>query len=242
MNFFFMKIFSLFFFVVFQISVMVLQLYIDWLSEPCRAVAVLLLENHIEHEVHELSVLKGETHSDAYKQINPVGKVPAIVDDGFSLSESHTIMRYLCASRKLPDHYYPNDIKQRARVDSWLDWHHTNLRQGALRLIKANIYGPMKNFSQATIDELRKEGDSVLKSSLSFMEENLSKNNYIAGGNQFSVADIALACEVAMFPVYGASSEGYPNVQAWIKRLSTEIKSWDQANAKLDQYLAAKKK
>ena len=221
---------------------MVLQLYIDYLSEPCRAVAILLLENNIEHEVHELSVLKGETHSDAYKQINPVGKVPAIVDDSFNLSESHTIMRYLCASRNLPDHYYPNDIKQRARVDSWLDWHHTNLRQGATRLIKANIYGPIKNFSQVIIDELRKEGDSLLKSSLSCIEEVLGKNNYIAGGNQFSIADIALACEVVMLPVFGASSEGYPNVQAWVKRLSTEIKSWDQANAKLNQYLASMKK
>ena len=74
------------------------------------------------------------------------------------------------------------------------------------------------------------------------MDENVSKNNYIAGGNQLSIADIALVCEVAMLPVSGASCEGYPNVQAWLKRPSTEIKSWDQANAVLEQFLAAKKK
>lgn len=227
---------------MFQISVMVLQLYLDWISEPCRAVAILLLENNVEHQVHEVDVVRGGTHTDTYKQINPAGKVPSIVDDDFSLSESHTIMRYLCVSRNLPDHYYPSDLKQRAKVDSWLDWHHTNLRHGAIRLIKANIYGPIKNLSQETIDELRKEGDAVLKSSLSFMEEALSKETYIAGGNQFSIADIAIACEVAMLPVFGASSEGYPGVQAWMNKLSTEIKSWNQANTKLDQYLASKKK
>ncbi|CAF1427329.1 unnamed protein product, partial [Rotaria sordida] len=170
----------------YEITTMVLHLYIDWLSQPCRAVAILLMENNIEHQVHEISIMKGETQSTEYKQVNPAGKVPSIVDDDFHLGESHTIMRYICASRKIPDHYFPNDIKQRARVDYWLDWHHMNLRHGSVRLIRANIFAPIRKYSQQTIDELRKEGNDVLKSSLSFMDEVLSKNNYIAGGNQFS--------------------------------------------------------
>jgi glutathione S-transferase len=221
---------------------MVLDFYVDWISQPCRAVGMLLMDNNVEHQVHEVSLMKGETQGAAYKQVNPCGKVPSIVDDGFHLGESHTIMRYLCETRNLPDHYYPKDIKQRAKVDYWLDWHHMNLRHGSLRLIRANVFGPMRQYSQQTIDELRKEGDDVLKTSLSFMDENLGKNNYIAGGNQLSIADIALACEVAMLPVSGASCEGYANVQMWLKRISTEIKSWPQANASLDQFLASKKK
>ncbi|UJR17444.1 hypothetical protein I4U23_004339 [Adineta vaga] len=221
---------------------MVLQLHVDWVSQPCRAVGILLLENNIEHEVHEINVLTGETHTDAYKKINPTGKVPAIVDGDFNLGESHTIMRYLCASRNLPDHYYPSDVKERAKVDFWLDWHHTNLRHGAIRLIRANVFGPMRNLPQQTIDESRQEGETVIKASLSFMEEALGKSSYIAGGNQLSIADIAMACEVAMFPVFGASTEGYPNVQAWMKKLSTEIKCWEQVNAKLNAFLASKKK
>jgi len=222
---------------------MVLQLYIDWLSEPSRAIAILVIENNIEHTVHEVSIVKGETQGDAFKQINPVGKVPAIVDgDDLKLSESHTIMRYLCVSRNLPDHYYPNDIKERCRVDFWLDWHHTNLRHAAIRLLRANVFGPRRNFPETTIDELRKEGETVLKSSLTFMEETLGRNNYLAGGNQLSIADIALVCEVVMFPVYGASADGYPNVQNWVKRLSTDIQCWNQVNAKLDEYIALKSK
>ncbi|CAF4936329.1 unnamed protein product [Rotaria sp. Silwood1] len=162
---------------------MVLHLYIDWLSQPSRAVAMLLMENNIEHRVHEISCMQGETQSAEYKQVNPAGKVPSIVDNDFHLDESHTIMRYICVSRNLPDYYYPNDIKQRARVDYWLDWDHMNLRHGSMCLIRANLLAPIKKYSQQTIDELRKEGDEVLKSSLSFIEEAMSKNNYIAGGN-----------------------------------------------------------
>ncbi|CAF1215973.1 unnamed protein product [Didymodactylos carnosus] len=221
---------------------MVLHLYIDWLSQPCRAVAMLLMDNNIEHQVHEVSFMKKETQSAAYKEVNPAGKLPSIVDDDFHLGESHTIMRYLCTSRNLPDHYYPNDIKQRAKVDYWLDWHHLNLRHGSLCLIKANFFGPIKQLPQQTIDELRKEGDNVLKVALGFMDETLGKNNYIAGGNQISIADIALICEVTALPVAGASCEDYPNVQAWLKRTSTEIKSWDQVNMVFNQLLASRKK
>lgn len=223
-------------------SIMVLDLYVDWLSQPCRAVAILLMDNNIEHELHEVNILQGETRGADFKQVNPVGKVPAIVDDGFHLGESHTIMRYICATRNLPDHYYPKDPKQRAQVDYWLDWHHSNLRHGSVRLIRAYIFGPMRNFSQQTIDELVKEGDEVLKSSLTFMDETLSKSKYIAGGNEISIADIALVCEVAMLPIVGASCENYPNVQTWLQRIASEIKSWKQANAKLDQFLASQKK
>ncbi|CAF1461174.1 unnamed protein product, partial [Didymodactylos carnosus] len=125
---------------------MVLHLYVDWLSQPCRAVGMLLMENNVEHQVHDVKIMSGETRTTDYKKVNPVGKVPAIVDDDFHLGESHTIMRYICASRNLPDHYYPNDIKQRARVDYWLDWHHMNLRFGSSRLIKANFFGPIHKF------------------------------------------------------------------------------------------------
>ena len=221
---------------------MVLDLYIDWISQPSRAVAMLLMDNNIEHELHEVDIFKGQTQDADFKQVNPGGKVPAIVDDGFHLGESHTIMRYICATRNLPDHYYPKDEKQRARVDYWLDWHHSNLRHGSVRLIKAYILGPKKNFCQQTIDELIKEGDEVLESSLTFMDETLAEREYIAGDNQISIADIALACEVAMLPIVGASCENYPNVQTWLERVSSEIKSWKQANAKLDQYLASQEK
>ena len=31
----------------------------------------------------------------------------------------------------LPDHWYPTNPERRAKVDEYLDWHHTNTRAGA---------------------------------------------------------------------------------------------------------------
>lgn len=67
------------------------------------------------------------------KNVNPMGKVPAIVDteNKFALAESHTIMRYLC--NKYPQHvgdWYPASCNvQRARIDEYLDFHHLNTRK-----------------------------------------------------------------------------------------------------------------
>ena len=40
-------------------------------------------------------------------------------------------MKYLHNTRGTPDHWYPhNDLRKRAKVDEYLDWHHNGLRLG----------------------------------------------------------------------------------------------------------------
>ncbi len=44
-------------------------------------------------------------------------------------------MKYLVSKYKLPDHWYPADLQQQARIEEYLHWHHTNLRVGAAHTI-----------------------------------------------------------------------------------------------------------
>ena len=67
-------------------------------------------------------------HSEEYRRISPLGQVPAIQDGDFTLVESHAIMQYLAVSRNVADHWYPKDLQQRAKVDQYLHYHHTNTR------------------------------------------------------------------------------------------------------------------
>jgi len=84
---------------------------------------------------------------------------------------SHAIMRYLCQTRKIADHWYPSDAKERVVVDSVLDWHHTYdrlpctliwvhdpvsqrnprafrwLRQGAAGLVFSSLLAPMRGIT-----------------------------------------------------------------------------------------------
>lgn len=55
-------------------------------------------------------------------------KVPSIDDNGFFLSESVAIVRYLARENKVADHWYPTDSEKQARVDEYLEWQHLNTR------------------------------------------------------------------------------------------------------------------
>jgi glutathione S-transferase len=64
-----------------------------------------------------------------FRAINPVGVVPVIDDGDFRLRESNTIVRYL-AEKHVRRDLYPKDLRQRATVESWMDWASTECMLG----------------------------------------------------------------------------------------------------------------
>ena len=69
-------------------------------SGPAWRVLLALAVKKVPYESHLLSFSKGEHRSDAMMAISPRGKVPAIRDGAFTLSESLAIVTYL--DRKYP--------------------------------------------------------------------------------------------------------------------------------------------
>ena len=70
--------------------------------------------NNIEHDVVQVRLFKMNHLDPSYEKLNPFKQVPAMKDvsnGGFVLYESHAIMRYLHASRKCEDHWYPKNPK-----------------------------------------------------------------------------------------------------------------------------------
>ena len=69
----------------------------------------------------------GNNHEPAYLALNPNGRVPTIVDDGFVLWESNAIVRYLCARHGMGTLCSP-ELERRADMERWMDWQQTTLR------------------------------------------------------------------------------------------------------------------
>ena len=70
---------------------------------------------------HDAGGLFGVTGEDEYRARNPTGLVPTISDDGFTLWESNTIVRYLAAKHGAGT-LWPEDPGERALAEKWMDY------------------------------------------------------------------------------------------------------------------------
>ena len=72
---------------------MVLKLYGSAMS--FARVLVTILEKDLPYEHILIDIANGDQKSEAYRKLQPFGKVPALEDDGFVIFESRAICKYL---------------------------------------------------------------------------------------------------------------------------------------------------
>jgi glutathione S-transferase len=118
-----------------------MDVYFDMMSQPSRAILCLLDLNNVAYNKRLTQIFKLEHKSEEFLKINPLGQVPAMVDNGFALYGSQAIATYICISRNLPDHWYPADLQKRSQMDAWLHAFHTGLRMGA-PMVFENVLKP----------------------------------------------------------------------------------------------------
>ena len=75
---------------------MSLTLYWNLGSQHSRAVKCLIDLGKLDVKYVTLDVIKNETTSKEYLSLNPLGKIPFLVDGDFKISESNAILVYLC--------------------------------------------------------------------------------------------------------------------------------------------------
>ncbi|PWA63766.1 glutathione S-transferase [Artemisia annua] len=201
---------------------MALKVYVDRMSPPSRAVLLFCKVNGIEFEEILLDILKNKHTTPEYKEINPMYKLPTIVDGEFKLFESHAILIYLsCAFLGVPSHWYPSDLSKRSKLHSVLDWHHTNLHRGLGGLLFNTILGQLKGLPLNA--EAAKEGEKLLVKSLTKLENFwLKDGRFLVGSFQPSIADISLVCGIMQLELLSKKDHDrilspYKKVLQWIE-------------------------
>lgn len=94
-----------------------MQLYTYFRSSAAYRVRIALNLKGLAAEHVAIHLVKngGEQHSEAYHQINPSELLPTWTEDGFSLTQSISILEYL--EEKFPDtQLLPQELQQRALV------------------------------------------------------------------------------------------------------------------------------
>jgi glutathione S-transferase len=166
----------------------------------------------LAHERIDAGMQHGVVNTPEYRKINPTGLVPTIDDDGFTLWESHTIVRYLCAKHSA-GRLWPTDLKARADAERWMDWAFTF--QNAMRnVFWGLIRTPPEKRDAKAIDE----GKTKTFALLPILEQTLARQPYVAG-RDFTMGDIPIGCEVQRYMRVPIERPAFPAVQAWFERL-----------------------
>ena len=154
-----------------------------------------LEELEVPYEFVKLDMQAGEHLKSEYLAINPVGKVPAIVDGDFKLWESGAILLYLA------DKYAKTPLSQeeRAVFYQWVLFANATLGPG--------IFG----------EENREREMPRL---LTPLNEIFSRQPFLLG-DEFTVADVAVGSILSYIPIMlKLDLSSYPEVLNYIKQLS----------------------
>ena len=190
-------------------------------SQPVRAVMWLMLIKGFPFDLKLVnpgsSSEGGSRHPDYLKKF-PTGTIPSFEDPetGFVLSESHAIMCYLCNKYNWSD-FYPVDLEDRAKVDSYLHLHHRNVREASIGLVAPKVRKDL-NFSEDFLATSRSNTEKAFKA----IEYGWLNDSRFLVGDSMTIADISAYVEIGQLQdiftnVY--NFELFPNIQKWLNEM-----------------------
>lgn len=159
---------------------------------------------------------------------NPTGLVPVLEEDGFVLPESNAIVRYLCAKHS-PGNLWPEDPRQRAQVDRWMEWLATSFVPAQREAFWELIRVPAEKRNAATVEASRAKGEKCAAA----LDAQLAERRFLTG-DRFTAADVVVGCAVHRWLNLPLRREARPNLE----RYYAEIRSRPGARQVVSQPLA----
>lgn len=194
-----------------------MEIYYSPYSPPSRAVLLTVKALGIQPEMRELDLFQKAEHKQPwFRKINPTHTVPAISDDGFTLTESRAILAYLVNQYgKKDDPLYPTEARKRALVDRMLYFDMGSVYKSITEYWHPQIFGGQSPDSQK---------ENVLKQSLEYLDGflNMSPGKY-AAGDSVTIADFSLLSSITSLEVYDYDYESYPIITSWAEGLKKEL-------------------
>ncbi|XP_064402784.1 glutathione S-transferase theta-1-like [Halichondria panicea] len=193
----------------------IMKFFGDPISPVCRSVMLFLAANDIQHEFVLIDLKNRDTvNNEAFAAINPNQRIPVIDDNGFILTESSAILRYLAVKHKVADHWYPTALQDRARVDEALSFFPQNIRNGCFFHTCILPLRTGKPRDEVRCAELR----ASLKLALDFTENSLLKGKKFIGGDNISIADLQYLGEITQYLIsHNEIYKGRPNMEQWMQ-------------------------
>ncbi len=170
--------------------------------------SVTLEELELDYQVHPIDLMAGDQKQPDYLELNPNGRVPTLVDDGFPIFESGAIMIHLAEKT---GRLMPSDAHGRSRVIQWLMF-----QMGGVgpMMGQANVfYRAMEEKIQPAIERYQNESRRLFE----VLDTRLQRSEWLA--DDYSIADIANWCWLRLHFWSGVSMDGLDALQRFMNAM-----------------------
>jgi glutathione S-transferase len=197
-----------------------MKLYSHPLSLNCYKVRLLLSFLKQDYDYENVDLVNDQHKSDEFLTLHPLGQVPVLVDDDFSIWDSQAILVYL--ARKFEnEQWLPLTARASAQITAWLSFAAKEL---AIGLAAARVHHILGEQGINFVTRLNIEIDSATsqgEKSLAVLNNYLSDHQWLAG-------DTPTIADIACFPAIEFAHEGkislsaYPRVQTWVDQVKQQ--------------------
>jgi glutathione S-transferase len=156
----------------------------------------------------------GGNDTPEYLAMNPNGLVPVIEDEGFVLYESNAIVRYL-AARAGASALWPEDPRERADVDRWMEWQSTGYTPAMGVAFWQLVRTPEDKRDAAAIEESRAKSEKLS----AILDAHLAGRRYLAG-ERFTLADVVVGCAAHRWLNLPIERVARPQLERWYAEIA----------------------
>jgi glutathione S-transferase len=200
-----------------------LRLYTTPLSANGRKVLAVSHELALSPDIHEVNVYRGEGQAPAYLAIHPQGKIPALVDGDFTLTESNAICVYLAEAHG-DCRLWAREPRRRAALSRWLYWEASEWQPALVPvlapLVASLVVPHLAGAAPVEVDW----SDARFQRQARFLDAELATRAYV-GGDQLTLADFVVAGVCTYFRAARFPFEVFPHIGNWYERME-ERPAW----------------
>jgi len=179
------------------------------------AAHVVIHELQLPISVERVTIHREDT---PYRQINPSGRVPALLlDQQTLLTENTAILPYLADLRPGTPLFAPAGTVERAQIQAWLGYLATEVHVGAFRPInRPERYSG----DESAFPGIRQRALQQLANALKPIEARLATESFLVG-NRLTLADIYLGVFIGWSARAGQLLEEFAALRGFLERYRT---------------------
>jgi glutathione S-transferase len=204
-------------------------IYGAMLSPFVRKVCLAAAEKGISYEMK--SAAPGSADPD-FVAASPFGKIPAMKDGEFTLSDSSAIVAYMEAKHPAPA-LLPGEAQARGKAVWFDEYADTILAASGLKVLFNRLVGP--KFLKIPGDEaVAAQGEAELPRLYAYLESVAPRDGWLVG-DSFTLADIAVASMLRTleYVAVDPSPASCPAIAAWYGRVRARP-AWQEVAAQED--------